>query len=101
MLGTGRVGAEFVSIDAQFFGKKFDDDLNGTLEEFNLNFSSFISAPRSTRSVQISDFKLGLEQSIDLIRGGLDTFMKRIATGDDEFIGSSGDDIMRVMPGMI
>jgi len=27
--------------------------------------------------------------------------MKRIATGDDEFIGSSGDDIMRVMPGMI
>lgn len=95
------MGAEFVSIDAQFFGKKFDDDLNGTLEEFNLNFSRFISAPRSTRSVHISDFKLGLEQSIDLIRGGLDTFMKRIATGDDEFIGSSGDDIMRVMPGMI
>ena len=56
------MGAEFVSIDAQFFGKKFDDDLNGTLEEFNLNFSSFISAPRSTRSVQISDFKLGLDQ---------------------------------------
>ncbi len=93
------MGAEFVSIDAQFFGKKFDDDLNGTLEEFNLNFSSFISAPRSTRSVQISDFKLGLEQSIDLIRGGLDTFMKRIATGDDEFIGSSGDDIMRSYAG--
>lgn len=98
-LGSGLIGFERVIIDAEFFGKKFDEDLNGTLEEFNLNFSTFGFSLRSTRSIEISDFKLGLEQSFDLLGSGVDRFVKRIAIGDDEFIGSSGDDIMRSYAG--
>lgn len=94
-LGTGRIGLQTYLIEAEFFGKKFDEDLGGTLDEFHVNFRPIGLSIGAPGSIQISDFKLGLEQSFDFLGSGVDAFVRRIAAGDDEFIGSSGNDIMR------